>query len=143
MGQFLSKLLLENIILTRQCRTRRNRTRERRRPSTRRGRFTPQQHMGPVDSIRFGIFVSRWIISRVRLLRVTSGVIKVRFPPFRGTKLMGGDLDPILPMNRTWRTYNYVAYWFSDAVVVSIWQMASAFLAGGLSWQQSRGAVAL
>src|SRR5277367_1049773 len=56
---------------------------------------------------------------------------------------MGGDLDPILPRNRTWRTYNYVAYWFSDAFVVSIWQMASAFLASGLNWQQSLGAVAL
>ena len=52
-------------------------------------------------------------------------------------------MDPILPMNRTWRTYNYVAYWFSDAFVVSIWQMASAFLASGLNWQQSLGAVAL
>jgi cytosine/uracil/thiamine/allantoin permease len=31
------------------------------------------------------------------------------------------DLDPILPQNRTWRTYNYVAYWVSDAFVVSIW----------------------
>jgi NCS1 family nucleobase:cation symporter-1 len=56
---------------------------------------------------------------------------------------MGEDLDPILPVNRTWRTYNYVAYWFSDAFVVSIWQMASAFLASGLNWQQSLGAVAL
>src|SRR5271169_3225606 len=53
------------------------------------------------------------------------------------------DLDPILPQNRTWRTYNYVAYWVSDAFVVSIWQMASAFLASGLNWQQSLGAVAL
>ena len=52
-------------------------------------------------------------------------------------------MDPILPVNRTWRTYNYVAYWFSDAFVVSIWQMASAFLASGLNWQQSLGAVAL
>ena len=39
--------------------------------------------------------------------------------------------------------YNYIAYWFSDAFVVSIWQMASAFLASGLDWQQSLGAVAL
>lgn len=53
------------------------------------------------------------------------------------------DLDPILPSHRTWRTYNYVAYWASDAFVVSIWQMASAFLASGLDWQQSLGAVTL
>lgn len=53
------------------------------------------------------------------------------------------DLDPILPKNRTWRMYNYIAYWFRDAFVVSIWQMASAFLASGLYWQQSLGAVAL
>jgi nucleobase:cation symporter-1, NCS1 family len=53
------------------------------------------------------------------------------------------DLDPILPHNRTWRVYNYVAYWASDAFVVSIWQMASAFLASGLNWQQSMGAVSL
>jgi len=38
--------------------------------------------------------------------------------------------------------YNYVAYWFSDAFVVSIWQMASAFLTSGLDWKQSLAAVA-
>lgn len=38
------------------------------------------------------------------------------------------DLDPILPHNRTWRTYSYVTYWASDAFVVSIWQRPRLFL---------------
>jgi nucleobase:cation symporter-1, NCS1 family len=92
------------------------------------------------DGIHSGIFVLRWIIYQVPLRQIVNGVTRVFDEGFR--KLIV-DLDPILPRNRTWRTYNYVAYWASDAFVVSIWQMASAFLDSGLNWQQSLGAVAL
>jgi nucleobase:cation symporter-1, NCS1 family len=53
------------------------------------------------------------------------------------------DLDPVLPKYRTWQMYNYIAYWFSDAFVVAIWQMASAFLTSGLNWKQSLVAVSV
>jgi hypothetical protein len=98
-------------------------------------------HIIPVegDGIPLSISILSSNTNLVHSLRTINGVTKVfphQFPH-------NVDLDPILPQNRTWRTYNYIAYWASDAFVVSIWQMASAFLASGLNWQLSLGAVAL
>lgn len=35
---------------------------------------------------------------------------------------------------RTWTTFNYIAYWVSDAWNAAVWQLASSMLAIGLSW---------
>jgi hypothetical protein len=44
------------------------------------------------------------------------------------------DMDPVPPHLRTWTTWNYVAYWTSDATNVAMWQTASSMLAIGLTW---------
>ena len=44
------------------------------------------------------------------------------------------DMDPVPPKQRTWNTYNYVAYWISDATNAAVWELASSMLAVGLSW---------
>lgn len=52
-------------------------------------------------------------------------------------------MGPVPPHERTWSNWNYVAYWMSDAVSVSGWQLASSMLAVGLSWRQALVAIAL
>lgn len=44
------------------------------------------------------------------------------------------DMDPVEPKDRTWSTYNYIAYWISDATNAAVWELASSMLAVGLSW---------
>lgn len=44
------------------------------------------------------------------------------------------DMDPVPPAQRTWTTWNYVAYWVSDACNAPAWELASSMLAIGLSW---------
>ena len=48
------------------------------------------------------------------------------------------DMDPVPPKLRTWTTFNYVAYWISDAANVPAWELASSMLAVGLSWSVFR-----
>jgi cytosine/uracil/thiamine/allantoin permease len=43
-------------------------------------------------------------------------------------------MDPVPPHLRTWSTWNYIAYWISDATNVAMWQLASSMLAIGLTW---------
>lgn len=52
-------------------------------------------------------------------------------------------MDPVPPNERTWSTWNYVAYWISDGANVSVWQMASSMLAVGLSWREALAAIAV
>ena len=52
-------------------------------------------------------------------------------------------MDPVPIEKRTWTTWNYVAYWISDATNVAIWQLASSMLAIGLSWRQALPAIAV
>ncbi|KAN0105611.1 NCS1 nucleoside transporter family [Russula decolorans] len=52
------------------------------------------------------------------------------------------DMDPVPPDMRTWTTFNYVAYWISDAANASMWAFASSMLAIGLSWWQALLAIA-
>lgn len=47
------------------------------------------------------------------------------------------DMDPVPPKHRTWTTWNYVAYWISDAANVPVYELASSMLAIGLSWYVS------
>lgn len=44
------------------------------------------------------------------------------------------DMDPVPPRERTWTMLNYVTFWVSCAVNISVWQLASSMLAIGLSW---------
>ena len=53
------------------------------------------------------------------------------------------DMDPVPPHLRTWTTWNYIAYWVSDATNVAVWQLASSMLAVGLSWRQALSAIAV
>lgn len=42
-------------------------------------------------------------------------------------------------LQRTWSTFNYIAYWVSDATNVAVWELASSMLAIGLSWYVKPG----
>jgi len=53
------------------------------------------------------------------------------------------DMDPVSKQDRTWSTWDYVAYWISDAANAATWQMASSMLAVGLSWRQALPAIAV
>ncbi|PSR98909.1 hypothetical protein PHLCEN_2v4229 [Hermanssonia centrifuga] len=53
------------------------------------------------------------------------------------------DMDPVPPKLRTWDTYNYIAYWISDATNAAMWELASSMLAIGLSWRQALPAIAV
>ncbi|KAI0346056.1 cytosine-purine permease [Trametopsis cervina] len=53
------------------------------------------------------------------------------------------DMDPVPVKERTWSTYNYVAYWISDATNAAVWELASSMLAVGLSWRQALPAIAV
>lgn len=53
------------------------------------------------------------------------------------------DMEPCPSEARTWSTYNYIAYWVSDAFNVATWEVASSMLAVGLSWRQSLLAIAI
>ncbi|KAG6908044.1 hypothetical protein DXG01_006406 [Tephrocybe rancida] len=43
------------------------------------------------------------------------------------------DMDPVPPKQRTWSTWNFIAYWISDATHAAMWQFASSMLAVGLT----------
>ncbi|KAF7796008.1 hypothetical protein EIP86_007177 [Pleurotus ostreatoroseus] len=53
------------------------------------------------------------------------------------------DMDPVPPHMRTWKTYNYVAYWVSDALNPALFELASSMLAVGLSCRQALPVIAL
>ena len=53
------------------------------------------------------------------------------------------DMVPVPPHQRTWTTWNYVAYWISDAANPAMWQLGSSMLAVGLSWGQALTAIAV
>jgi nucleobase:cation symporter-1, NCS1 family len=44
------------------------------------------------------------------------------------------DMDPVAPHEQTWTTINYVTFWISCSVNVTVWQLGSSMLAIGLSW---------
>jgi len=53
------------------------------------------------------------------------------------SKWSNKDMDPVPPGQRTWSTWNYVAYWMSDAANVPVYELASSMIAIGLSWYVS------
>jgi len=50
-------------------------------------------------------------------------------------------MDPVLPEDRKWTTWSFIAYWVSDATNAAVWQLASSMLAIGLSWRQALPAI--
>ncbi|KAJ7867667.1 cytosine-purine permease [Mycena olivaceomarginata] len=56
------------------------------------------------------------------------------------SKWSNKDMDPVPVHLRSWTTWNYVAYWISDA---ASWELASSMIAVGLSWRQALPAIAL
>ncbi|KAG6812618.1 hypothetical protein H0H92_001837 [Tricholoma furcatifolium] len=47
------------------------------------------------------------------------------------------DMDPVPLERRTRSTWNFIAYWISDATNIAMWQFASSMLAVGLTWRQA------
>lgn len=66
---------------------------------------------------------------------------EARFGP--SARWSNKDMDPVLPKDRTWGTWDYIAYWISDATNAAVWQLASSMLAVGLSWRQALPAIAV
>ncbi|KAF7316831.1 hypothetical protein HMN09_00416300 [Mycena chlorophos] len=64
-----------------------------------------------------------------------------KFAPTK--KWSNKDMDPVPQSQRTWTTWNYVAYWISDATNTASWELASSMIAVGLSWRQALPAIAV
>ncbi|KAH8666807.1 cytosine-purine permease [Xylariales sp. PMI_506] len=62
-------------------------------------------------------------------------------PP--GTHWSNKDLDPVPPEYQTWRTYNFVTYWISDAFSISNWRIGASLISIGLSWKLALVAVVI
>jgi len=55
----------------------------------------------------------------------------------RNSSLFNEDLAPIPADRRTWGTYNYAALWIAMSVNIPTYLLASAMIAGGMSWKQA------
>ena len=58
-------------------------------------------------------------------------------------RLYNDDLAPTMPAQRTWRTYNYIALWFSMSMEVTTYMLAASLIAGGMNWKQALGTILL
>ncbi|KAH7923439.1 NCS1 nucleoside transporter family [Leucogyrophana mollusca] len=47
------------------------------------------------------------------------------------------DLLPVVAENRTWRSYNYVAFWVADMFNINTWMIVSSMIQLGMSWWQA------
>ncbi|KAG2343066.1 hypothetical protein BDR05DRAFT_1059880 [Suillus weaverae] len=47
------------------------------------------------------------------------------------------DLLPVEPEKRTWRGYNYVAFWMADMFNINMWVIVSSMIQIGMSWWQA------
>lgn len=52
-------------------------------------------------------------------------------------RLTNPDLAPTLPAQRTWRTWNYIALWFSMSMEVTTYMLAASLIAGGMNPKQA------
>ena len=53
------------------------------------------------------------------------------------SSLYNEDLAPVPAARRTWGTYNYAALWIAMSVNIPTYLLASAMIAGGMSWKQA------
>lgn len=53
------------------------------------------------------------------------------------------DMDPVPAHARKWGVLSFLAYWVSDAFNIAGWEFAGSIIAGGLTWRDALGIVAL
>jgi NCS1 family nucleobase:cation symporter-1 len=66
---------------------------------------------------------------------IHSGVLDAE--TIRSSSLYNEDLAPIPASRRSWSTYNYAALWIAMSVNIPTYMLASAMIAGGMSWKQA------
>jgi NCS1 family nucleobase:cation symporter-1 len=66
---------------------------------------------------------------------IHSGVLDAE--TIRSSSLYNEDLAPIPSSRRSWSTYNYAALWIAMSVNIPTYMLASAMIAGGMSWRQA------
>ncbi|KAJ6545019.1 NCS1 nucleoside transporter family [Mycena vulgaris] len=75
--------------------------------------------------------------------RISTWALEPRQSPTGSPRWSNEDMDPVPIHLRTWTTWNYIAYWISDAMNPSMWEVASSMLAVGLNWRQALAAIAV
>lgn len=55
----------------------------------------------------------------------------------QNSSLYNKDLAPVPAERRTWGTYSYAALWIAMSVNIPTYLLASAMIAGGMSWKQA------
>ena len=68
-------------------------------------------------------------------VNIHSGVLDSE--TIRSSSLYNEDLAPIPASRRSWGTYNYAALWIAMSVNIPTYMLASAMIAGGMSWKQA------
>jgi NCS1 family nucleobase:cation symporter-1 len=66
---------------------------------------------------------------------IHSGILDAE--TIRSSSLYNEDLAPIPTSRRSWSTYNYAALWIAMSVNIPTYMLASAMIAGGMSWRQA------
>src|SRR5258707_3723613 len=66
---------------------------------------------------------------------IHSGVLDAE--TIRSSTLYNEDLAPIPASRRSWSTYNYAALWIAMSVNIPTYMLASAMIAGGMSWREA------
>src|ERR1700674_4798317 len=66
---------------------------------------------------------------------IHSGVLDAE--TIRSSSLYNEDLAPIPASRRSWSTHNYAALWIAMSVNIPTYMLASAMIAGGMSWRQA------
>ncbi|KIM26777.1 hypothetical protein M408DRAFT_177502 [Serendipita vermifera MAFF 305830] len=51
--------------------------------------------------------------------------------------LTNDDLRPVPPENRTWKHWNFIAFWVADCFNINTWMIVSSMVTSGLSWWQA------
>ncbi|EKM57523.1 uncharacterized protein PHACADRAFT_170776 [Phanerochaete carnosa HHB-10118-sp] len=51
--------------------------------------------------------------------------------------LANDDLLPVVSEKRTWRTWNFIAFWIADSFNINTWMIVSSMVQLGLSWWQA------
>ncbi|KIJ55807.1 hypothetical protein M422DRAFT_24323 [Sphaerobolus stellatus SS14] len=74
------------------------------------------------------------------LLKKALSLIELNSSPGLSTTellLTSEDLVPVPPEKRTWRAWNFVAFWTADCFNVNTWMIVSSMVTIGLSWWQA------
>src|SRR5215475_13374267 len=66
-----------------------------------------------------------------------SGTVALGSETVSDSSLYNEDLAPVPQAKRTWGTYNYAALWIAMSVNIPTYLLASAMIAGGMSWKQA------